>query len=161
MTAIHNASHHWGFIFLIGQSWQVQVTPPPPLSLSLSLSPPWPPCSQRIHTLPFVSAQSKQAATEGMKGVNEGKMGLMQEYFHIFILKLSYFFLRGLFAHIFQAWWQVWGRHVTIRDIRRENIIVYKWCYTITWKDDTRQRVAESHRSSSQCVRSFLVAPEI
>lgn len=43
-----------------------------PLFPSLTLSPPWPPRSQCIHALPFVSAQSKQAATEGREGPGEG-----------------------------------------------------------------------------------------
>lgn len=67
MTAIHNTSPSAGFYFPCRPvtASSSYPTASPRLSLSLTLSPPWPLRSQRIHSLPFVSAQSKQAATEG------------------------------------------------------------------------------------------------
>lgn len=75
MTAIHNTSPSAGFYFPCRPvtASSSYPTASPRLSLSLTLSPPWPLRSQRIHSLPFVSAQSKQAATEG--GGRAGERG--------------------------------------------------------------------------------------
>lgn len=67
MTAIHNTSPSAGFYFpyrpvTVSSSYRFASTL---LCLSLTLSPPWPPSSQHIHSLPFVSGQSKQAASMG------------------------------------------------------------------------------------------------
>lgn len=68
--------HRQGFIFLTSQSRQVHVTPPPPTTTTFS--PHWPPHSQCIHSLPFVSAQSKQAATEGREGPCGWEQGIIE-----------------------------------------------------------------------------------
>lgn len=80
MTAIHNTSPSAGFYFPCRPvtASSSYPTASPRLSLSLTLSPPWPLRSQRIHSLPFVSAQSKQAATEGGGGERVSEGGIIE-----------------------------------------------------------------------------------
>lgn len=75
MTAIHNTSPSSGFYFpyeSVTTSSCYPSPPPPPHSALID------PHTLCIHSLPFVSAQSKQAATEGREGPCGWEQGIIE-----------------------------------------------------------------------------------
>lgn len=76
MTAIHNTSPSSGFYFPDESVTTSSCYPSP--TTTTTFSPHWPPHSQCIHSLPFVSAQSKQAATEGREGLCGWEQGIIE-----------------------------------------------------------------------------------